>query len=375
MQKTLATIQEIKDLKPIKGKDFIELAIVKGWQCIVKKGDFQIGDLCIYFEIGSILYPHPIWDDYLKKVSYKIKTMKMAGTISQGLVLPLNIYENLTGKELINPKVNTNLTEDLRVTKEEPKEELYQPKSKQNAFIKYLFKYSWFRHLYKFGFSKKPSGSFPTHLLPETDEPNVQNIEEIIEANRYTELYITEKLEGQSATYAIYPKQGFINKLLGKKEFFVCSHHTRRPYDDGSNWWKIAKKYDIEKELMEMYRREGIHYAIQGEIVGPGIQGNIYKLDELDFYVFNIVNLESRKRLRFYNFLAMFLMLKIKHVPIVDQFFKIQGRTINDLLDMSDGKSVLHNEVDREGLVIRSHDQKTSFKVRSPKYLLKSKLD
>lgn len=45
----LASVRKIKDIKPIKGADKIEAALVDGWYVVVKKGEFSVGDLVRYF--------------------------------------------------------------------------------------------------------------------------------------------------------------------------------------------------------------------------------------------------------------------------------------------------------------------------------------
>ncbi|MCL1794531.1 MAG: hypothetical protein FWG34_11760 [Oscillospiraceae bacterium] len=51
----LATIQQIKSIEPIENSDFLELAHVMGWQCVVKKDEFKPGDRGVYFEVDSFL--------------------------------------------------------------------------------------------------------------------------------------------------------------------------------------------------------------------------------------------------------------------------------------------------------------------------------
>lgn len=88
----LASIKSISDLMPIEGKDRIELAAVDGWHVIVKKGEFQIGDKCVYIEIDSVLPEKPEFE-FLRSKNFHIKTMKMAGVVSSGICFPLSIFE------------------------------------------------------------------------------------------------------------------------------------------------------------------------------------------------------------------------------------------------------------------------------------------
>lgn len=92
-ERKLATIEVIKDLRPIEGADAIEVATVRGWQVVVKKGEFSIGDLCVYCEIDSVLPPRPEFA-FLEKVKYRIRTIRLRGCISQGIIFPMSILEN-----------------------------------------------------------------------------------------------------------------------------------------------------------------------------------------------------------------------------------------------------------------------------------------
>ena len=89
----LASIQRIDWIKPIEGRDRIELCGVMGWQVICKKGEFQVGDLCVFCEIDSVLPDKPEFE-FLRAKKFRIKTMKLGSTVSQGIVFPLSIFEN-----------------------------------------------------------------------------------------------------------------------------------------------------------------------------------------------------------------------------------------------------------------------------------------
>jgi RNA ligase (TIGR02306 family) len=96
-ERKLASIQTILSLSPIAGADAILLAKVLGWELVVKKTEFQVNDRCVYFEIDSVL-PIAQWNDHLRKEGEKdkpvrIKTRRFRGVLSQGLALPLSIFE------------------------------------------------------------------------------------------------------------------------------------------------------------------------------------------------------------------------------------------------------------------------------------------
>ena len=122
MDRKLASIQLIKELTPISGADAILCAKVLGWECVVKKSEFAVGDKCVYFEIDSVL-PIASWNDHLRKEADKklrVKTIRLRGQLSQGLALPLSMlppdeYEvgmdvtSLIGVEKYEPVVPTHL--------------------------------------------------------------------------------------------------------------------------------------------------------------------------------------------------------------------------------------------------------------------------
>jgi len=103
MSRQLATVREIKELLPIPKADRIELALVDGWQCVVKKGEFKQGDLCIFFEIDSVL-PEKDWSEFMRPRKFRVKTARFMGQLAQGLALPLSI---------LNTDRKINLGEDV----------------------------------------------------------------------------------------------------------------------------------------------------------------------------------------------------------------------------------------------------------------------
>ena len=94
----LASIQKILNINPIEGADKIEQARVKGWNLVVGKGEFKENDLCVFFEIDSILPDKPEFD-FMKNKKFRVKTIRLKGVISQGLALPLSILPEGNYKE------------------------------------------------------------------------------------------------------------------------------------------------------------------------------------------------------------------------------------------------------------------------------------
>jgi len=346
----LASIQRIKNIRPIEGADKIEVASVKGWDVVVKKGEYDENDLIVYFEIDSFL---PIRDEFefLRKSSYKklpdgtegfrLKTIRLRGQVSQGLVMPINIlYNNNTQKfkELLEKEKNGDLigldvTEELSVTKYE------KPIPAQ--------------------LSGKVKGYLPSYIK-KTDQERIQNLTEEFEEFKKYNWVITEKLDGSSATF--YYKDG---------EFGVCSRNLELYEDENNAFWTVCRKLNIEEKLTTYCENNNVNLAIQGELIGNGVQGNKYRLNDLDVKFFSVFDIDNYY---YYNPIAVDAIihcLDLERVPILNNFFMLESHTIVDLLKMAEGKSKLNNKIEREGLVfVSSHDGNISFKAISNTFLL-----
>jgi RNA ligase (TIGR02306 family) len=325
--RTLATIQRIKALTPIEGADAILKATVLGWQLVVKKGEFQVGDLAVYCEIDSLMPDRPEFE-FLKPRGMRIRTVRLRGQISQGICFPLSILP--PGTELVE---GADVTDLLGVTKYEPP----IPAS----------------------LSGVAKGAFPG-FVPKTDETRVQVLQELLDKYAGTTCYVTEKLDGSSVTY--YLRDG---------EFGVCSRNLELLESPENSLWKVARELKIEEGL----RNLGRNIALQGELIGEGIQGNIYKLRGQSARFFNVFDIDAYQFLDFEAFKAVIGGLGLQTVPILDEGYGLMN-DIEALVAMATGTSVLHN-VEREGVVIRPLEEKqdligrVSFKAISLEFLLK----
>jgi RNA ligase (TIGR02306 family) len=360
----LATIQEITDIQPIQGKDLIGLANVLGWYVIVRKDSMKVGDKVVYVEIDSVLPDKPEFEDIKKRSNLRIKTMKMAGVISQGICFPLSILPEG------NHKVGDDVTQIMGVTKYDPEVDIeLQLKNrigkddKQSKFIKLMLKFAWFRKLYLKS-HKNGKESFPA-WIKKTDETRLQNMPFVLKT--LDKHIVTEKLDGQSGTYAMKHTKHPIFFWKENFEFIVCSRNLRLP-EDNSNYWRIAKQFNIESTLKKLLGMGFKNVVLQGEILGSNIQGNKYKLPsgQLDFYAFNVImdgvqlnSVEAEQLLKVHG---------IKFVPILDKEFYVK-QSVQDMVQYANGKSQLVDDL-REGLVIRNYHN-FSFKVISPEFLLK----
>jgi RNA ligase (TIGR02306 family) len=344
MERKLSTIRKIKDIVHIEGADAIELALVDGWQVVVAKNvGHKVGDKVVYCEIDSFL---PIKEEFefLRKSSYKkvgdqegfrLKTIKLRGQISQGLILPYSVIPIAQFASAYDLPEGMDVSEMLGIVKYEP------PVPAQLA--------------------GKIKGSFPS-FLRKTDEERVQNLEK-----EYTEwgfssnhqFYATEKLDGSSFT--CYLKDGV---------FGVCSRNLDLLETEDNTFWQVARSLDLENKLKSL----GKNICFQGEMVGSGIQGNHYKMKEQTVFFYNIYLIDEMEYMGFYDFRQTLIDLELLSVPVLSIPFQFPGDfTVSALLNEAEGKSILNPVVEREGLVIRSLDRTISFKAISNKFLLGEK--
>lgn len=240
----LATIREIASLRPIAGADRIEVAQVDGWECVVQKGEFHTGEHIVYIEVDSIVPERPEFE-FLRDRKFRVRTIKLRGQVSQGLVLPLSILPNGTPAIL-----GADVTDALGIKKYDPEAQqeaqllTKQPQKPQSAVARFLMRFKWYRKLFM---KPKRKGGFPDWIV-KTDETRIQNLTTLfeMERNKGTKFSVTEKVDGQSATY-------YLRKISKRKyEFGVCSRNIYLGTPDNSSYWTIAKKYNIENVLRQL---------------------------------------------------------------------------------------------------------------------------
>ena len=356
-ERKLASIERITALEPIKDKDRIELATILGWHVIVGKGDFSVGDLVIYCEYDTILPIRPEFEflrarTYSKKYDgFRIRNMKMAGVYSEGIVFSLAIIDD----GFHSWKEGQDLSNHINVQKYDPEalKEVELAKQSKNPIIKLLMRYKWFRRWIG---NRKPKFGYPEGVS-KASETNIQ-VKFGSLKNKDHLYYLSEKLEGQAATYHV-TKRG---------RFMVFSHNVGLPKSN-NNWWKVAEKFDIERRMKHFMSLHGMkEIYIGGEIIGPGIQRNIYSLNDLDFYIYNIKELGGE--IFGLNNMRLFCNVSgLKMVPVLEENIPLPESS-DEILESSEGKSILGSTIKglREGVVWRSNDGSTGFKAKSKKY-------
>lgn len=404
----LASVQRILEVQDIEGKDRIGLATVLGWHVIVNKAEVKAGDLAVYFEIDSVLdKSNPVFA-FMEKRNYRVKTLKMAGVVSQGLVMPLSAFPMLS-----NVKEGDDVTEALKVVKFEVNDEIevVVRANKKDRLIKKLVSFvpSPIRRVLNktVNFIKysvlgipqfAPFTGFPTEVN-KTDEVRLQAVPEMIDRvaevdrNDCEGLYITEKVDGASGTFLLRSKPygrllGFLARYgLWQKEsydYIVCSRN--RVAVPGSSYDILSKRHNIKKCLMECLQKVREKYnfdyiCIQGEVLGPKVQANKYGLKELELRAFNLIagsyisSDEYISKMSDDDIKKIFSKYGIKTVPVLaDNAYFRSIKTVDDWVEYATGKSVLYDGP-REGIVVRNYvGDRFSFKVINPEFLLKYKL-
>lgn len=382
-KRALAYTARVEEVKEIPGYDRVEHARVgAGWWCIVSKSDnFKPGDLCVYFEVDSKV---PANDDrfaFMEKRNYKVKTLRMCKVYSQGLIMPITAFPEITTTD-----EHVDVTDVLHITyavEEDNARKNGDPNAKytsmkarhkklfKHPLVKKIMRYAWGRKLMFFFFGKKKDNprKFPTHFqfIHKTDEERCENLPWVL--GYKDPLIVTEKLDGTSSTY-ILEKKG-----RNKYEFYVLSRNVRqqdenqKTYHDHNIYWDMAVKYDIENKLKQYLEENDLDYVcIQGESVGS-VQGNPLQLSEDDLYVFSFIR-SDKGRIPSNEGKLIVEKMGMKWVPILDLAFYMPN-DMEEFKVMADAKSVVNPKVDREGIVLRDPKTDFSFKNVSRKYLLK----
>ena len=214
-------------------------------------------------------------------------------------------------------------------------------------------------------------GNFPS-FIPKTDEERIQNLKrELCKwQNQDLEFEITEKLDGSSMTVYITRELNEEGEYV--QRFGVCSRNLELKDTEGNSFWEAAKKYDLERKLIQLNHEGGVRIAIQGELIGEGIQGNKYKMTGRDFYVFRIYDMDTGEYVNSYEKDSLCEILGLKQVPELG-YMKLDGHTIESLLEVAEGKSMLNPKTEREGIVFKCYtDDQPHFKAISNKFLLKT---
>lgn len=336
----MMTLKKIDAINPIENADAIVLASIGGWQAVVKKDEFEVGDTVLYFEIDSFLPAEVEQFAFLASKSSKtvinpdtnqevtghvLRTVKLRGQVSQGLVLA-----PFAGLDIDSTQDQVDaVMSGLGVFKYEPP----IPAGTGGQII----------------------GKFP-HTAQKTDSERVQNLsDEFLASLNPDEWQATEKIDGTSATFI---KQDGVLRMASRNwEMSPEGDHV---------YASVAKRFGLA-DLMP----EGA--ILQGEIYGPGLQGNPLKVAQVDLCVFHVDNVDLDAHSEFADFV-------VKHaVPVLD--LKLPT-TVDEAVEQVNGMtSRINPGVQAEGIVwwnkngerFADLDNRANFKAINNKFLLKQK--
>ena len=318
---------------PIPGKDRIQKGYIKGWSVIIPK-KYKAGEVGIFYEIDSVLRDEVVEAHNLR--SKRIKTMKMAGVLSQGLFL--------SESDLTLPR---GIYMDVKKWEPEVKE---------------------FKKVFTTDGNLYP---FPS-WIPKTDEERIQNCPQWAPHVNDKEWVCHEKIDGMSITYYVEYKEApwwrFWNRTP-EVVFGVCSR----------NWGvrnhpaqRYAEETRLKQRLCSLAKINRRSIYVQGEFIGPGIQSNRYRKQTYEWYLFNSGHAGGRHSESDVD--DVWQYLACRRVPRVSLANYRGCKDVVSLLKFAEGKSQIRRDLDREGVVVRTWDNNpiVSFKVISNNYLLKN---
>ena len=392
----LASIRRIADIQPIEGADAIVAATIDGWKVVVKKGEFNIGDLALYIEIDSWV-PHKL-APFLSKGSEpreyngvkgeRLRTIKLRGQVSQGLLLSKNILDHF-GSHFVNPEIENDEVWVQNYDKSVSLVEGYD-------CTEYLGIQKWEAPI-PAQLQGQAAGTFPTSLIPKTDQERIQNC--FGEIQKRAKRFATEKVwNAETQTLEEHPVEvpadfkeptyEVTMKLDGssctifrwENELRVCSRNLELKINEENK--------DNTFVAMALKYADGIPdgFAFQGEVMGPGIQGNREGFTEHRFFVFDIFSIQMHEYLSPFARRELLQDLRVisatagshhhepsfdvpEDVPVLGTDWKAPA-SVEEGLALADGLSINHKI--REGLVWKcNEDPSFSFKTISNQFLLK----
>ena len=333
----LASLVTIDSIHAIPKADAIEVARIGGWAAVVKKDEFIPGEVALYIEIDAFLPEgQPAWQflvdkqpiDYNDVRGHVLRTVTLRKQVSQGLLVKPALF----AKQLQGAGLGEDVGERLGIAKYEA------PVPKELEGL--------------------ARGMYPTRI-PKTDQERIQNLigELAIWQAEQAQWEVTEKLEGASVTFAL---------LDG--EVHACSRTVDYLDLEGNTMWAVAHRLGLPQALKNVC--SGHNIAIQGELVGPGIEGNIYKLTEHRFYVYDIYDTDMARYFGAAERYALANMLGLEHVPVIASHWTLDSAAMMDtILAKAVGPSALLASQTREGEVYKRLDGGASFKGISNVYL------
>jgi len=352
VKRKLASVQKVLDIQPIPGADRIEKILILGWHVVVKKGEFEVGDFCVYFEVDSVL-PRRSWSEFLVDENrpdkpIRLKTIRLRKQVSQGLAISVKDAELAMIPHECD--IGYDVTERLGVTKYEPP----LPAELQGMV----------------------RGNFPS-FLKKTDTHRIQaHPRAIEELKACDEVYMTIKYDGTSSTFYNRFAQAMDAMAPLVDDFGVCSRNMDLKHSETNTYWKMAEKYELARILA------GREWAIQAETHGLGIQGNRLGLKDVSLGVFDAFDIQDY---RYFDLDELIRLCDVNALPMVKVVYRgpMKWDTVDELVALSESMNYPNHTDEHdspaEGIIIRptveryseSLQGRLAVKVISPRFLLK----
>lgn len=323
-ERRLASVQQIESVQPIAGADRLELVKFEGllWQSVVPKGKYSVGDMVVMYEYDSVLP-----EDKARELGVKrVKPVRLRGVLSQVLIEPLGLNEQY------KYKVGEDVTDLFGVTK-------YEPQQSVGSFAGDML----------------PSGKdlFKLGLVPKTAQLRLQSYPELYDEVTRVPYYVTQKLDGTSATFAVLNSHCY----TGSRNHFLS--------DSQNLYAKYAAKHRLFDKIIDL----GLNIAIQGELCGPKINSNPLTLPAHELFVYRVWDIDKQKYLHLHEMETVCKDLGLHTAPIQSLSWP-NGRphTIDELIDIANGQ-VYQSGCFGEGIVVSRQDHQSSFKIISDNYV------
>ncbi len=384
-ERKLASICRISDITPIEGADRIEVAHIHGWKIVVGKNEFKVGDLVVYFEIDSYLPVEPRYEflrgrcfrvfkqhEKIFREGFRIKTCKLRGVISQGLVMPLNAFPEITERMQYNADGTLlGFLADVTNDEGETYKKTVHPEGENVTQLLNIDHYD--EVAAPFLPVSIPCGDklgdFPSFCV-KTDEERIQNLTNPFLDYLNKDFEVTIKRDGSSLTAFYSPTYS------PEQPFGVCSRNMRLKMPEGdkvSKFWDVILKNGYDRKITDYCKESGCELAFQGELIGPGIQGNRSLFKDFEWHIFRIWDIINQCFIECSARRELCKIIGLTHVPVVEESLHVfqKFKSVDEILEYADGKDDRGNM--REGLVFKENGTTApvTFKAVSNKYLLK----
>lgn len=327
----LAIVSKIESIRPIEGKDRIVMATIENYNSIIPKDEYKVGDTAVYVFYDAILPADNPDFEFLRARCYsakldgfRIRPLKMGGEVSEGLVLPMSVLPK--DKEY---KIGDIVTDDLKIR-------LYEvPEVATPAEV---------------------VGGYPT-MIPKSDEDNIEKVFKYYPTWKDMEFYVTEKIDGTAATW-IYE--------IENDSFRVFSHNWE--VGESGVWFDAARNVGLKGKMASYCKNHNFpSFVLQGEVVAPNVQKNLYNVSKADLFIYGMMTIEGR-RYCFEEMKEACAEMDIKTVPILSES-EYMPDNIEALLKSCEGRST-QADIPREGVVWRvtASGKDIHFKVKSRPY-------